>query len=258
MVAMEGFFSATSLLSRGAYIFHVAPTYLSAYLNKKMLVGCYFNRMLKLGIVAISLFLLSLYLSGIYREKIYSDKPIEEIGISGISGIGGIITRLAVDRWIGLEGLMVVQSNNNKSDRLILEGLMEKREIGKNTMYMEMSRPVYYSVVDKTKFQFTEIPGPVAFWWYSGSLWMVGLGLFFLTIFTLVMENMVVKINKNPILSAVLGGLVANTVAQFGVAPMSSLTQIMVTVVGITLIGLVQSHALGNWIVSAFSRSKHR
>ena len=255
MVAIESFFSATSLLSRGAYLFHVVPTYWAAFNNKKMIMKISIKSIILLGFVVISLFIISFSLSNIYREYIYSDKPVEA---NKISGIGGVISRLAVDRWIGLEGMMVIQAQPNKSANLLLDGLREKREIGKNTMYVELSRPVYYSVVDKSKFQFTEIPGPIAFWWYSGSLWMVMVGLFILVVFVQGAEILVMKLTSNPILCAVLGGLMANTVAQFGVAPRSSMSQIFTTGAGVLLIGFIQSPKLVNLISNYFRISKNK
>ena len=69
------------------------------------------------------------------------------------------------------------------------------------------------------KFMIGSLPGAIAFMYYSGSLILVFLGAFILTLLMNLSERVVLFITSNSVLCAIDGASIANTVAQFGVAP---------------------------------------
>ncbi|WP_397412564.1 hypothetical protein [Polaromonas sp.] len=156
---------------------------------------------------------------------------------------GGAIERtsqLLVDRWVGLEGVMAVQSYGAKGSALLLEGIAEKREIGKVPLYQEICRS-HYRLMDAKTWQFGSLPGASAFLYYSGSVWIVMLGMAVLSLVLLVLERFVYALTRNPILCALLGFNLANFVAQLGMTPRQDLPSYAMMFGGVLAIWLVQS-----------------
>lgn len=245
-VLIEASFSTVSVLSRGTYVFHSIPQFFALFKNKHLVVGWSKRNMLLLGGAFVVLFALSNPFVNMLRSHYYSNVPLGSTSYSNVplgstsTGLNGI-TVLLVDRWIGAEGLMVVEAHPGKGSELFWKGMQEHRAIGKDTLYVEMSRPIYYGVIDKTKFEFSEIPGAMAFFYYSGRPWAVLMGMFLLTTIVLGSEILVSKGTRNPILCALWGGMAANLVAQMGVAPRGTLIPVLETTIAITAIGFIQS-----------------
>jgi hypothetical protein len=249
-IIVIAFISTISVLSRGAYIFQTLPQFFAAFSNRKII-----NFSVKsIPLIAIT-FLMLLFLSNFtvnflrnnyYSTAEFSHVPIPERSINSASStcFGKVINGVAsllVDRWIGIEGLMVLQAHSEKSHVLFIRGLQEHRKIGNETLYSSISKPKYYMVADKTKFQFSEIPGAIAFCFFSGKFWVVALGMLLLTGLIVISETIVMKLTGNPILCGLWGCLTANYFAQMGIAPKDALFPIIVTALAISLISLIQS-----------------
>lgn len=242
-VLVEAFASSVSTLSRGAYIFHVVPQLFSLFKNKFQIIGWSRNNIIAVSSVFILMLAVSYPLVNKLRTYYYFDAPLV-IGDGGVTQEGGGLNGLAkfaIERWIGAEGLMAVLASPNKSTELFLAGIRERREIGKDTLYIEISRAVDFGAADKAKFQLTEIPGAMAFLYYSGKSWLVALGMLIFSIAVLGSEALIYKFTRNPILCALWGGMAANTVAQFGVAPRGLLITLFEMAFGIATICLIQS-----------------
>lgn len=156
---------------------------------------------------------------------------------------GGAIERtsqLLVDRWVGLEGVMAVQSYGAKGSALLMEGIAEKREIGKIPLYQEICKS-HYRLMDAQAWQFASLPGASAFLYYSGSAWIVMLGMAVLSFALLVLERLIYALTRNPILCALLGFNLANFVAQLGMTPRQDLPSYAMMSGGVLIIWLVQS-----------------
>jgi hypothetical protein len=154
-------------------------------------------------------------------------------------GVFGRILRLSVDRWIGLEGVMAVQSYPKKGKAFLLDGMKEKREIGKVTLYQEVCKS-HYRTASRT-FQFGSLPGAAAFLYYSGSLWVVMLGMGAFSLLILLIERVVDMLTANPLLCSLIGFGVANTVAQFGMAPRQDIPYYFMIFCTVLFIWFVQS-----------------
>jgi hypothetical protein len=269
LVLLEAFTSSVSTLSRGGYIFHAVPQFLALYKNQNWVSMCSRRNTVFVCVAFIGLFAISNPLVNMLRNFYYDNSPsadiktvgsISNVGVGSISSTGaGLISsasagsissagaglkalaKFAVDRWIGTEGVMAVSAHSKKGVELLTQGLKERREIGKDSLYIEISRPVYLGKVDKSKFQFSEIPGAMAFLYYSGRIWVVMLGMVVLVLVLLISERFVFRLTKNPLLSALWGGAVANTVAQMGVAPSSLLIYYFEMLCGIAAIYFIQS-----------------
>lgn len=242
-VLVEAFSSSVSTLSRGAYIFHVVPQLFSLFKNRLQIIGWSKNNIIAVSSAFILLLAVSYPLVNKLRTHYYFDAPLV-IGDGGVTqGVGGLngLAKFAIERWIGAEGLMAVWASPEKGTELFLAGIRERREIGKDTLYIEISRAVDFGAADKAKFQLTEIPGAMAFLYYSGKSWLVVLGMLIFSIAVLGSEALVSKYSGNPILCALWGGMAANAVTQFGVAPRSLLITLFEMAFGIATICLIQS-----------------
>lgn len=261
-VLLESFTSTVSMFSRGAFIFHAIPPLLGVYKHKNIISGWTRKNTLIFSVVFVVLFAISNPLVNSLRNFYYSGVPLP-LSLGGVpvgnnaggksvnpeggklaSNVNGEVSTLAkfgVDRWVGTEGVMAVLAYPEKGVDLFVRGIMERREIGKDTLYIEISRPVYFGVVDKSKFQFSEIPGAMAFLYYSGQLWVVALGMVVFVLTLLGSEGLIFKFTSNPLLSALWGGMAANAVAQMGVAPRDLLMYFFEMSCGIAAICFIQS-----------------
>ena len=155
----------------------------------------------------------------------------------------GFLTRilyLSVDRWIGLEGLMAVQSYPEKNMSLLGNALNEKPEAGQTDVYQKVSNSIYLKS-DSTKFRFASLPGAVAFLYYSNSLLIVMLGMIFFSLAVLVVELFISTVTANPIICSLYGALMASNLTQFGVFPLHSLKYYFVLLCGIGLVWMVHT-----------------
>ncbi|WP_397412566.1 hypothetical protein [Polaromonas sp.] len=148
--------------------------------------------------------------------------------------------QLAIGRWIGLEGVMSVQAYQDKGTDTLLRAAKEKREAGKTTLYQEVSKS-HYRWTDPNVWQFASLPGAAAFLYYSGSMWVVLLGMGLFSAVVLVGEYLVFRLTGNPLLCALIGLALANTVAQMGIAPRQDFPYYFMIGCGVLTIGLIQS-----------------
>lgn len=216
----EPFCTSISILSRASYIFHVIPIAVSFLFNKEVLqVKCKKWSFIMTLVLSAVLFVLSLQCVSWLRNYYYSGISVSQsISSSKGSSLINATSSLIVDRWLGVEGLMVISSYPHKNIGLLKEATLEKAELGKVGMYQKIANSHYVNM-DTSRFMFATIPGPIAFFYYSGSLVVVFMGMLLFTLLLLLSEHVVVYLVKNVFLSALYGMYVANAVAQFGLTP---------------------------------------
>lgn len=180
--------------------------------------------------------------SGLSHGNVSSGKVLEVYAkmVGSIKTVISNILQLAADRWIGIEGVMAVQSYNKKNIDSLSNAITEKREVGKLTSYQKISNSLY-AEMDKTKNQFASLPGAMGFFLVGGSLWFVAAGMFALTLLLLLSERAIFAVTGNPFLCALVGLTMANTVAQLGAAPRQNLPYFSMILLGVLVISLLQS-----------------
>lgn len=227
-VSAESFLASLSVLSRGSFIYHGVPV-LFAAVKSKDLPG----RLSSVGVFAVvSVFVASFFLSvfavnacrrhlyvnvpsGIYpRRHLYADVSLNYPRGEMFSEAAGLV----VDRWIGIEGVMALQSYPGKTAALLKEALSVSRVLGESSPYEKICNSRYQDL-DRTRYQFSSIPGPVALFYYSGKLWLVFCGLFILGLAVIGFELLVLAFTRNPYMCSLLGMMAANNAAQFSSAP---------------------------------------
>lgn len=248
VVLIEAFASSISMLSRGAYLFHTIPQFLGLYKNSALVTGWTRMNTILVASVFVVLFAISNPLVNSIRAYYYSNVITSS---TWAKGDASVLAKFAVDRWIGLEGVMAVSAYPKKGIDLYVVGLTERAEIGKSTIYQEVSQS-HYRFVDMQKFQFGSLPGAVGFLYFTGYLWAIVLGMIVLVLAVLSSERLIFKLTSNPLLCALWGGATANAIAQFGVAPRSLLIYFFEMSCGIATIWFIQSELFSKML------QKHR
>jgi len=149
------------------------------------------------------------------------------------------VLSLSIDRWIGLEGVMAVVSYEEKSFNFMFDALIEKRYSDTVTKYQEVCQSKYI-YTDNNTWQFASLPGSVAFLYFSGSALIVFLGMCLFSVLVQCAEGVIYHLTKNPILCALLGGVFANWVAQFGITPRQDIPYYFMIFLAVLFISSVQ------------------
>ncbi len=269
LVICEGLISAVSTISRGMFIYHTLPYMIVLFLNREKLSLNYKKIGLRGGILVIT-FLASLSAVTMLRKVLYdfnsdalkeitlvteSKNQKHAVGYSMNETVGKAfgtvdfsflpetaklitsqISGLVVDRWIGAEGAMAVVSYPEKEFRLLSDSLTKKAEVGVPDIYSKISNS-YFWITDR--FIFASIPGPIAFLYYSDSLLIVFVGMFLIVYLLQMLDFAVFYMFKNAFLSSFLGFYLANSFAQFGVAPRQFLVPLGITSIALSIFWLV-------------------
>lgn len=174
-------------------------------------------------------------------------------------GSGAIyrILSLSVDRWIGLEGVMAVVAYPHKSVELLKEAALEKREVGTATKFQIVANS-HYRWTDSSQWQFASLPGSAAFLFFSGSMWVVLLGMALFVFVLQLSEQLVFRLTANPLLCSLLGFTLANTIAQFGVAPRQDIPFYAMIVCFVLFVYVVQSDKIYRMIRKHISARNDR
>ena len=235
----EPFFCTISIFSRAIFIFHFVPVFLSFVLNQKKLGFRVKNTTLFAVLFLCGiLFLVSMQTVSLLRNHYYSGVSYEK---QSKTGLIHMIEHLAIDRWIGVEGVMAVSSYPHKSINLLKQGLLERPIADKVGMYQYIAQS-RYTEMDSKKFIFGTLPGPIAFFYYSGFYYVVFMGMFILTLLMLFSEMLVAWLTQNVFLVALFAADIANVVAQFGVTPMMMIKHFLLIFAYCVGIYYIQSH----------------
>jgi hypothetical protein len=122
------------------------------------------------------------------------------------------LSRLVVDRWIGLEGILTMVAEPDKlGTELFQQGMNENPNLGTAALYQIMSGSMYETFEN---FTFMTIPGPIAILFYSGSLMIVAAGILLLYLIGNSIELLVRVLLKNPLASGTTGMAMAYLIVQ--------------------------------------------
>lgn len=133
----------------------------------------------------------------------------------------GSYRNMVIDRWIGMEGVMAVEGYDGKGYGLFTDALLEKSYKG-NSFYTKIADEKNYNDL-KTKSGkiVTSVPGPIAYFYYSGSKTFV---FFMMFLSTLLITNIEAFFSKKIVQENVSNFIAIFMVFdyfQFGIAPIS-------------------------------------
>ncbi|MCO7535535.1 hypothetical protein NJH24_12180 [Pseudomonas asiatica] len=121
------------------------------------------------------------------------------------------LSKLVVDRWVGLEGILAVVSHENTGWPLFLRSLAERPEAGTQAIYQRMSNAQYQAFEN---FTFMTIPGPLAILLYSDNLAVLAAGLTLLFAAGILAERLASQLVGNVFTRATIGVALAYLVVQ--------------------------------------------
>jgi hypothetical protein len=239
-IVLESSIASISLLSRGVILFHSLPLLLPLW-NFRGLIKGMNNRQILFLFIAIFLSLPLCYLSVNYLREfryfgINSGFQVDLIHSDFIVKF----LKFSIDRWVGMEGLMAVVSYPDKNYDLLVKGLLETGSNPMGGIYQWISW-AHYRFMDMNKFIFASVPGPIGFFYYSGSLLMVFMGMFVLTLSLVSCEILAYRLTANPILCSFYGFSLANVVFQFGIYPRNNIPFLLFLLGLLLFISLLQS-----------------
>ncbi|MGT3070946.1 hypothetical protein [Pseudomonas putida] len=135
----------------------------------------------------------------------------EEVKRARWKGMLMEMSKLVVDRWIGLEGILAVVSHSGTGWPLFLHSLVELPENGTEAIYQRMSNAQYQAFEN---FTFMTIPGPMAILLYSGKLTVLAGGLALLFLAGVLAERMANHLVGNVFTRAAIGVALAYLIVQ--------------------------------------------
>lgn len=142
------------------------------------------------------------------------------------SGTGRVISELALRRWLGVEGAMVAAGNTSNSPALLASMLSERSAVGQTSQYQYLAGSPYVLQNGK-QFQFATLPGPVGAFLFGGSVIYVFFGMLALCLLAMALERLSQVLGENIFVTCFVAVFAANSVAQFGLTPLSQLPQLI-------------------------------
>ncbi len=277
---LESLCTSVSMVSRGVFVYHAVPLVFA--LSKNSALHGTASKVWRFAAVLFffATFAASIFFVNVYRGRLYADPepalstaqarstpprtgPVAAAPVpprsSSIFEVLRMNTHLRqasglfLDRWLGLEGVMAVTACPEKNISLLAAGLTVKRTLSQASMYERICGSDYQGM-DTNKHQFGRIPGPIAFFYFSGRIWTVIAGVFALGLLVLFLESAVWGLTRNPLMCSLLGMMFANNAAQFGPSPVQMLPTYAITFIALVLLWLLENRA--GWIFSSFGRAK--
>ena len=251
-VIFEGFISSVTSMSRATYIFHTFPYMIVLYLKHISLERIKLLTKVAIFLVWILILIFSLSFvtllrhSDIVSSKGSSDKSIvvKEFNVNSTINVGGLVfqrvSHLVVDRWIGIEGVMATVAYPEKNIELLKYVLKERRTREKSDIFTSEISQSKFTDRDASIYQYASIPGAIAFFYYTGSLWWVFVGMVILTFLMMVSERVTYVLTKNMYLCAFWSMNIAQTVACFGLGVAQSAAYHVTCLVAMVIIWMIQ------------------
>lgn len=240
--------TSIALLSRGQYIFMTGSVLVFLLINcqkynninlRNIILFSFLILLVYVFIIQAVTYLREYYFSGlIVSEAAFTETLFSELALTETYRL---ILRLAVDRWVGLEGLMAVVSYPDKSLDLFFNALSSKAKIGEIDVYQYISN-AHYKDMNNMKFTFATIPGIIAFLFYTGSSVFVLIGMFIMSMIMMLIEYSIYKYFKYSLISAIVGIHLANIICQFGLMPINILKSLFFLFSFLTFIRLLENN----------------
>ncbi|ATH06698.1 hypothetical protein BIY24_01710 [Halobacteriovorax marinus] len=147
---------------------------------------------------------------------------------------------LAVDRWIGVEGVMAVSAYEEKGRALLVNALGEQSYKG-NSFYTKIAEPKKYNSFNiNNKTISSSVPGPVAFSYYSGSKIIVFAFVFISSLLLQVsLDKVLFRLKPNLVTCSYLSLVLTLDFFQFGISPFSFLKYTVFTYSAVYIYGSI-------------------
>lgn len=239
-LCVEGAVLSIATNSRGIYLFHTLPVLLSegrtfSPLRLQLRRSGALLAIWLMGAVAIPVLATAVrgYMAiednaararaSASASPVVQDRPQVAPSIITRYAIEGA-SRLVIDRWPGLEGLMSVVSYPDRGLALFKEAALQRRTYGMVDVYTgKISKSDFTEELAK-RYHNATLAGPVAFFFYSGSLWLVFGGMAFLSALMSILEFIWARLVRDPLIVAMSGFYLSMVVLQLSTGAVQAAT----------------------------------
>jgi len=263
LALLECFISSVSQLSRAmifngsSIIFGFYKTLVKAGIEIKK------SDIFKLCLILSILFIFSLYVvSKLRQEKgitighqVHSYLPAissssENVNINKISNDAikelNQILFLVSGRWVGIEGVMTIASNPEKSFLFLKRSFNEKFNYS-NSFYENIVKKNIHSYEKKPPLFTVYVPGIIGFLYYAGSVFFLITSIVFVCFACSYLEFLALKASKNNLIfCSLIGNILAYRVAHFGYMPINTYKILTAVTLTILLVFLLTKFFLYN------------
>jgi hypothetical protein len=123
-------------------------------------------------------------------------------------------SRLIIDRWPGMEGLMATQSYPERRLDLLKMAAFQRRTYGMVDIYTQTIAGSDFTEEKAKKYHNATLAGPIAFFYYSGSRLVVFAGMALLAMLVSILELIWASLVPDPLVTAMSGCYLALVVMQ--------------------------------------------
>lgn len=260
-LCIEGAAMSFSTLSRALYIFHTLPFFVAerrgwGFSNsRRMMIGLVLIWVAVAAAVPATTTFIRLFGSDPvptrYQEMethSSSDQPVPRQSFDGSilqNQATTMIWLLLVERWSGLEGVMATSAHADKSFGMWRRAAFDRRSYGTVDVYTRDIAKTGFQERHARQFHYASPAGPIAFLYFSGSLWMVAAGMAIIAMLITLIELSWRWLIRDELPLAISGWYLAFIVLQLS----GNLQQAITGPVMITLLFAAA------WLMSAFPRS---
>ncbi|MDO9132640.1 hypothetical protein [Hydrogenophaga sp.] len=202
LLVFAGVIVSTTVFSRGVLVFQALIILLPLLVYRDFLPKPSANKLTKYLLIIFFGVCVSV-IAAMERRSNFFESVAPERATSLSSSTWFYIAKLPIDRWIGLEALMAVTAYEGKSLDFFFERLSEKRVPGQVDFYTH--KIALNPTTDTNTVNYSTPPGFIAFSYFSGSKWFVGVFSFVLALLLLSSERLVLWLSKNPFLATAIG-----------------------------------------------------
>ena len=213
----EGLLSSVAIMSRSLYMTHIAHYLLSIIFNRfgiKLTLRKYISMSI-LFLVGMAIIMFSV--AELRKDRFYIEANIES-PVHSTERASPQFLLLLSERWIGLEGVMSTSSYPAIGIETFKQGWLDMPSYARKPVYERVANSIYISSSYKNAdmYNFLSIPGFVAMLHLSGSLAVVGFGIFIVLVIFSLGEYLIFRGLQNPFILSLYGMIVAMMLHQFG------------------------------------------
>jgi hypothetical protein len=244
LLCVEGALVSVSTLSRGIYFFHTVPALLTegsgVYRSGKPSRLAVLLMVWILVGVAVPSVTTFLRLFGqdavpvtkselVMSEKVEVDRPMLHRHTVRVlwDQFVTMAQILVVDRWTGLEGVMATVAYPDRNAALLLEAVSLRRSYGTVDVYTKKISGSSFSEENAKKYHFATLAGPVALFYFSGSLLVVFGGMALISVLMSVIELLWLSLVRDRLVVATSGLYLALIVLQLSGSLIQSATSVI-------------------------------
>ena len=247
----EIFTSYTSMLSR-SFIINTSSILLPAYRQSLNFTKKYDLKFICISILVILLTLISIFevnkirlqkmeiVHAEHQKKIQNTLSASDENHKNSSELnqtqngkfkketsGDMTNFILVNRWVGIESLILVSNSKSKSFKTFFKSFEETKNNKENTFYEKVFGLLVVKTnnitTDKIFLKGNTLPGIISFLYYTGSIPFVLISLIFIFLFFNLLENLIKYYTfSNVVYSCFISNMIATRLFHFGYAPKDS------------------------------------